>query len=145
MRNESVQHTLDKFVLRVRRRQDTVFVLLDDLLVKLLARLLFCAGTDDVEAPTTRDLYNSSMSCILSNHTIVACSGANLQVRPPNCMHRSHQPRQPGRQLRSRMLASLPIVSSAHSPAGTASIDSRFLGQSHWHTFSFAKHFHHYS
>ena len=62
MGDESVQHALDKFVLRVRRRQDTIFVFIDDLLVKLLARLLFCAGTDDVEAPTTRDLYDRLIS-----------------------------------------------------------------------------------
>lgn len=62
MRNKSIQDTLDKFVLRMRWRQDTVFVFLNDLLVQLLAGLLFCAGRDDVEAPATRDLYSRSIS-----------------------------------------------------------------------------------
>jgi len=92
MRNESIQNTLDKFVLRMRWRQDTVFVFLNDLLVQLLARLLFCAGRDDVEAPATRDLCNRLTSYLLSNLKIAADNGPNLQVRLPSCMHRSHQP-----------------------------------------------------
>lgn len=67
MRNESIQDTLNEFVLRMRWRQDTVFVFLNDLLVQLLARLLFCTGRDDVEAPATRDLYNRSIPYLLSN------------------------------------------------------------------------------